>query len=332
MGGGLMRMMLAIGLAAASIAISTVPAKGDPLAQGDKAFSHGDLAKALNKWGRSNKPEALARIASLAEAGKIQDCDPVQCAVRWYVKAALAGHIPSLTNVAILNFNNGFKEVGLGQFQLAARLNDPLARRLLAEMSKPVPEPDLYLQFEEEERQRRLAAQTAANEQTAQAAQALGYLLGCNLGGGCSAASVVPGYDSARPASVPPAYTAIPSYSSNRTYGALPGNPQVQTRPVMPPEANPRVSGRDAEEGRTPSASLCPDGTYVAGRCSMAADGSYVGGKPQMAPNGSYVGGTPRLAPDGTYVGGPGRTVMCPDGSYVSGRCRLMPNGRYVGS
>lgn len=161
---------LLFGLAAMTLPGVTAPALADALTAGNAAYAKGDIVKAVEKWKKSPKAEAMFRIADLAETGKLQNCDAVMCAITWYRKAALAGHVPSMTHVAILNFNNGFEEVGLNQFRLAARLNDPLARDLLAQMKEPVPEPDLYNQAIEEARQRQMAVQ-AAKEQRALAQQ-----------------------------------------------------------------------------------------------------------------------------------------------------------------
>lgn len=113
---------------------------------------------------------------------------------------------------------------------------------------------------------------------------------------------------------------------------------EAQTSPATrTPNAtfHPRGSGSGWNGRSASGTTMCPDGSYVAGRsCYMCPDGSYAAGnRCRIAPNGSYVGGgNPRLAPDGSYVGGTGRIIMCPDGSYVSGtRCLMTPDGKYVG-
>lgn len=283
-------------------AIFSSPAQADALSSGDKAYKKGDLRKAVEKWSQSSKPEAAHRIAILAEEGKMQGCDAIYCAASWYFKAATGGHIPSITHLAILNFNNGHKEVGVSQLQLAARWNDSLARDLLGQMDKAVPEPDLYNQALQQERARQLAAEIARQQQQTQVAQMLGYFIGCGLGGGC----------------------ALPSGNMVATQPAPPA------APLVGPMSGTRFSSPNVIHVPPPP-QMCPDGTYVIGTCRMAPNGRFVGGQPQMAPDGSFVGGTPRMTPNGRFVGGNGPITMCPDGSFVAGSCRLAPNGEYVG-
>lgn len=275
-------------------AIFYPPAYADALSSGNKAYEKGDVSKAVEKWRHSPKPEAAYRIATLAEDGKIQGCDAIYCTASWYFKAATGGHIPSITHLAILNFNNGYKEVGVSQLQLAARWNDSLARDLLGQMEQAVPEPDLYNQALQQERARQLAVEMARQQQQAQVAQMLGYFIGCGLGGGC----------------------------------AMPSGNMVAAQPALP--AAPLVGPMSGTRLSSPNV-MCPDGTYVIGTCRMAPNGRFVGGQPQMAPDGSFVGGTPRMTPNGRFVGGNGPITMCPDGSFVAGSCRLAPNGQYVG-
>ncbi|MFZ5696849.1 MAG: hypothetical protein ACOY4N_14495 [Pseudomonadota bacterium] len=283
-------------------AILSPNAYADAPTSGNKAYEKGDVSKAVEKWRKSPKPEAAYRIATLAGDGKIQGCDVIYCTASWYFKAATGGHIPSITHLAILNFNNGYKEVGVSQLQLAARWNDSLARDLLGQMDKAVPEPDLYNQALQQERARQLAAEIARQQQQAQVAQMLGYFIGCGLGGGC----------------------ALPSGNMVATQPAPPAAPLVS------PMSGTRFSSPNVIHVPPPP-QMCPDGTYVIGTCRMAPNGRFVGGQPQMAPDGSYVGGTPRMTPNGRFVGGNGPTTMCPDGSFVAGSCRLAPNGEYVG-
>lgn len=322
-----------LGLTLSALFGRSDPAFADALSAGNAAYAKGDIGKAIEKWQKSPKAEAMFRIAELAEAGKLQDCDVVYCAVSWYRKAALAGHIPSVTHVAILNFNNGFEEDGLNQFRLAARLNDPLARDLLAQMKQAVPAPDLYYQALEEQRQRQAAAQRAKEQQQAQLAYILGYMIGCGFGGGCAAPTTVQSGYAVPVASPTPTNLLAPrrreAVSTSYTpQAALPAAPNGGLRRFGFDE--PQKS--DARIASPSYPTLCPDGTYVQGRCSLAPDGDYVGGQPQLAPDGTYVSGQPTLAPNGRYVGGGGPTILCPDGSYVSGhRCRLTPDGRYVG-
>ncbi len=108
-------------------------------------------------------------------------------------------------------------------------------------------------------------------------------------------------------------------------------NPEVLNSPALLPSMTPSPS--TSTEGLV----MCPDGTYVMGRCNQCSDGSYVGGTGcRMAPTGDFVrdtGTMPQMAPDGTYVPGGSAVIMCPDGSFVSGKyCRLAPDGTYVGS
>lgn len=292
----------AILLSAALFGIFSSPAHADALSSGTKAYEKGDLRKAVEKWSQSQKPEAAYRIATLAEVGKIQGCDVIYCTASWYFKAATGGHIPSITHLAILNFNNGYKDVGVSQLQLAARWNDSLARDLLGQMDQVVPEPDLYNQALQQERARQFAVEIARQQRQAQIAQMLGYFIGCGLGGGC----------------------AMPSGNMVATQPASPA------APLVGPMSGTRHSSPNVIHAPPPP-QMCPDGTYVIGTCKMAPNGRFVGGQPQMAPDGSFVGGTPRMTPNGRFVGGNGPITMCPDGSFVAGSCRLAPNGQYVG-
>lgn len=348
-------------VAGLSILAASETAHADALSAGDAAFQKGDVAKAVEKWIRSPKAEAAFRIAALAEDGRLTGCDAVTCAATWYAKAASAGHVPALTHLAILNFNNGHKEVGLSQFTVAARYNETLARDLLQQMNEPVPEPDLYWQAIEAERQNQIARQAALEQSHAQAAQIVGYLIGCGFGNNCGAVrspdysqSTIAAPEPTRQPS-PPYYSQLPAravastpspaplrlcpddtYSSGNCTLAPNGEYMGRQPGIVAPNAQTYPSQRDlTRELSTPTqpqARLCPDGTYVNGTCKLAPDGSYVGGQARMAPDGSYVSGTPRLAPNGTYVGGTGQVRLCPDGTYVGGaRCRLMPNGQYIG-
>jgi hypothetical protein len=309
---------LVIGILA--LGLSSAPVHADALSAGIKAAEKGDVAGAVKKFNKSKKPEAIFRLAQLAEAGLLKDCDKVYCAAEWYGRAANAGHVSGLTHLAILNFNNGFKDIGIQQFQRAARWNDPLARDLLSQMDENVPQPDLYDQAVERQRQQQLAARQQQLEAQGQIAQMLGYFIGCGFGSACvsqdaSAYSYAPKQQNLAPV---------------RSYSPSP----LQSNNSLPVTTNPRPGNSIQMENSYVGspAKMCPDGSYVAGSCQMAPDGSYVGGQPHMAPNGSYVAGTPRMAPDGSYVGGTGPVTMCPDGSYVSGTsCHLTPNGKYVG-
>lgn len=210
---------LLFGLAASMLLSAASPAHADALSAGNAAYAKGDIGKAVEKWRKSPKAEAMFRIAELAEAGRLKNCDDKICAINWYRKAAMAGHVPSITHVAILNFNNGFEDVGLNQFRLAARLNDPLARNLLAQMKQVVPEPDLYNQLVEEERQRQVAAQ-AAKEQRALARQQaqLEIVEMLTLGAALYAAKGAAQAQVARPATYDP--EAIRAYSLTQEWFA----------------------------------------------------------------------------------------------------------------
>ncbi len=210
---------LLFGLTTSVLLGATSPAHADAISAGNAAYAKGDIGKAVKKWQKSPKAEAIFRIAELAEAGKLQHCDVVYCAVSLYRKAALAGHIPSVTHVAILNFNNGFEEEGLNQFRLAARLNDPLARNLLAQMKQVVPEPDLYNQLVEDERQRQLAAQAAKEQRALARQQAQQEIMGMlALGVALYAAKGAAQAQAARPATYDP--EAIRTYSLTQEWFA----------------------------------------------------------------------------------------------------------------
>ncbi|HEY9091884.1 hypothetical protein [Parasphingorhabdus sp.] len=295
----MIRKIYALAISVLALGMSPAPAHADALSAGIKAVAKGDIVKAVKKFNKSKKPEAIFQLALLAEAGMLKDCDRVYCAAQWFNRAGNAGYIPGFTHLAILNLNNGFKEIGITQFQWAARWNEPLARDLLGQMKENVPEPDLYEQAIRQQRQQQLAIQERQLQAQGQMAHMLGYLIGCGFDSACIAQQ-----QAAATSTYPhPAQRPVQNYSDNGQNS---------------------YSGSDVQ--------MCPDGSYVAGGCRMAPDGSYVGGQPQMAPNGSYVTGNPQMAPDGSYVGGNGPVIMCPDGSYVSGtRCHLTPNGTYVG-
>lgn len=269
-------------LSAVLFAIFSPSAHADALSSGNKAYKKGDIRKAVEKWSQSQNPEAAYRIATLAEIGKIQGCDVIYCTASWYFKAATGGHIPSITHLAILNFNNGYKEVGVSQLQLAARWKDSLARDLLGQMEQVVPEPDLYNQALQQERARQLAVEIARQQQQAQVAQMLGYFIGCGLGGGCA-------MPSGNMTAAQPASPAVPLVG--------PAGNMVTVQPTSP--AVPLVG----HVTRPPQ--MCPDGTYVIGTCTMAPNGRFVGGNGPitMCPDGSFVAGSCRLAPNGQYVG-----------------------------
>ena len=233
-------------------AIFSSPAQADALSSGDKAYEKGDVRKAVEKWSQSSKPEAAHRIATLAEERKIQGCDAIYCAASWYFKAATGGHIPSITHLAILNFNNGYKEVGLSQLQIAARWNDSLARDLLGGG----------------------CALPSGNIVATQPAPPAAPLVGPMSGTRFSSPNVI---------HVPPPPQMCPdgTYVIS-TCRMAPNGRFVGGQPQMAPDGSfvggtPRITPNGRFVGGNGPITMCPDGSFVAGSCRLAPNGQYVG-------------------------------------------------------
>lgn len=250
--------------------------------KGGEAFNAGDYIKAASEWSKEamrGDTNAAYNLGIMYEDGIGPFSRDVNQAMAWYLRAAQRGNLTAMVALARNQIAAGHPEAGVSWLNLAARWNDPEAATMLTRLKLPVPSPDLYL---------------AKQQADAQTAQALGYALGCAIGGGCS--TYWP---------PTPSITPSPPSSMNRSYAAPPTS-HSQPKSVR-------------STGGTGSTQMCADGSFVVGTCTLAPDGSFVSGRPQMAPN-------------GTFVGGEGKMVMCPDGSFVAGNsCRLMPNGQYLG-
>lgn len=183
--------------AALALAVSH-PAMADALSAGKKAAAEGDYAKAYAKWAKSDAPEAPYLIGFHASWGRIPNCD-ANCALSWLQKAVARDHIPAVTGIGELLYNDGQTEKGLAALTFAARWNDGYARQLLTSVSQPVPEPDLWNAYVERQRIAAEAAekQRIANNQAAAVyAPALGNLVGCLVAGSaCGRLGATPTYN-----------------------------------------------------------------------------------------------------------------------------------------
>lgn len=263
-----------------------------------KLLSQGEIEKAINKLEKSKRGDAALQIGILAEKGKVPACN-LDCALGWYRIALDRGDTRGFPASAVLFWNVDRKDIAVEILNLGARWNEIACRGFLKSQGYDVPQPDLYLDAMEKQRLQEEA--TAIRKQQLNNALALGLAAGLVAWSAKQQGSA--------------------NYYQNQMVPAY--SAQQAPRRISSSPANAAVSERQI---------LCPDGSYVTGKCRLAPNGRYVGGTPTMAPDGSYVGGTPRITPDGSYVGGNGRITLCPDGSYVAGQCRLAPNGKYVGN
>lgn len=167
------RLMLAL---LASVCFGN-PACADALSAGKDAAAKGDFAKAYQKWLRSSQPEAMFRIGTLAQAGNVPGCD-LNCAMSWFRKAVDRDYIPAITGMGVLYLNDGQRERALAALAYAARWNEPDARKILLDLSQPVPDPDLLEAFQA----RRTAQAEVQAEAQARAQQNLAALLAVGVG------------------------------------------------------------------------------------------------------------------------------------------------------
>lgn len=123
---------------------------------GTSAYGRGDLSAAAELWHRSTDPRAPFMLGNMAKKGKLKDCDPIYCAAKLFQQSGEAGYLPALVELAALNINNGYMEEGVNILQIGARWNDPDCRRILEEMGRAVPPPDLYEQHTAEQAQAQL--------------------------------------------------------------------------------------------------------------------------------------------------------------------------------
>lgn len=127
------------------VALICSPAHADSFFDaGTLAYGRGDLKAASTLWDQSTDPRAGYMLGRMAKEGKLAGCDPIYCAAKIFYKSGDAGYLPSLIELAGLNINNGHMEDGVDILKIAARWNDPDARRILGEMGRAVPPPDLY--------------------------------------------------------------------------------------------------------------------------------------------------------------------------------------------
>ena len=224
-----------------------------------------------------------------------------QTALCFWLPKAREGHSLSQNNMGFL-FENGLTAdtpksdaQAAEWYVLAAKQGELIAMHNLARVQRRLG----YLQAAESWERQAASAENQKAQSRAVLAGAVGYAIGCAVGGGCSDEPV---YETAR--------TVVP----------------------VGREKTPKSIPSDTIQARV-GYKMCPDGSYVSGdSCRLAPDGTYVGGRPVMTPDGSYAGDSYKLAPNGSYVGGSGNLKMCPDGSYVRGeRCVMTPTGTYVG-
>jgi hypothetical protein len=199
-------------MALAMLLISST-ASADPLLDiGNKAYDRGDVMAAVDMWQRSASPEAWYWVGKVATSGKIKLCDPINCAADWFYKSGDAGYLPALNELAALYINNGRMETGVDVLKVGARWNDPDARRILEEMGRAVPPPDLAEQAaarQSQERAQADAQQRAATQAQARQEWTEKFLYGMTLGAALNPPRprVTNNYYSTAPASVP---TSIP--------------------------------------------------------------------------------------------------------------------------
>ena len=163
-------MLLKKGLLCGLLCCLATAANADDYQGGVNAYNKGNHALALKKWSTSTDPRSWYMVGKMALYGEIPDCDPVHCAATWFYKSGDAGYIPALIDLASLDINNGYRDAGVQVLQIAARWNNPDARRILAEMSENVPSPDLYEQYllqQQQQAQAAAAAQAQAQQNLA---------------------------------------------------------------------------------------------------------------------------------------------------------------------
>lgn len=147
---------------------------------GTVAYGRNDIPRAIELWDLSSDPRALFMLGNLAKSGKLKNCDPIDCAGGYFYRSGDAGYLPALLELAALRINNGHMEEGVDILKVGARMNDPDARRILQEMGRAVPPPDLYEQAVAKQAQAAMradpnyqeAARAQAQQQTAAQAQA----------------------------------------------------------------------------------------------------------------------------------------------------------------
>lgn len=155
-----------------SILATSQPALADSYKKGEQAYQRQDYPEAVRLFSKSHNPKSYDRLGKLAEEGRVPNCD-LDCAVRWYIKAADGGNLDSLPSIAIIYWNAQKQDIAIEVFNYAARWNEPLSREFLSQSGRPVPSPDLWNNHVEQQR----LATIQAQEQQARNDQMFGALL-----------------------------------------------------------------------------------------------------------------------------------------------------------